>query len=34
MRQEEVPNGLGIEQLENGLNVPLKTQRRHKPDTL
>jgi hypothetical protein len=26
MRQEQVPNGLGIEQLENGLKVPLKTQ--------
>jgi hypothetical protein len=28
MRQEKVPNGLGSEQLENGLNMPFKTQRR------
>jgi hypothetical protein len=30
MRQEQVPNGLDIAQLENALNVPLKTQRQQK----
>jgi hypothetical protein len=34
MRQEKVPDGIGIEQLENVLNVPLKTQRECNPDPL